>query len=362
MIKRLVAVSVVLAVVAAGALVIAHKKREIAALPTPESPPVPVLTATVKDGSVARVVHTVALVQSDRASTVAAQVPGTVLDVRGREGDRIRKGQLMARIDSRVLQDAVEAARARLSAAESDLVKQQAIFERDSALFSTHDVPRQTFDVSKAQLEASRANMVVARQAYESARTARSYADVTAPYDAIITARQVEPGDIAAAGKPLFMLQVQGHVRMQSKVSQDDLSRLLPGGDVVFSANGQVLAARITRIYPSLDVSRLGMVETELEASPFGLPPGATVAASYSGAAGSGLVVPVSALLQGLQETVVVRVRQGVTEAVPVTITSRTCKDAVVSGRLSPGDVLVIGLPSELMALSNGARVKTSGA
>jgi RND family efflux transporter MFP subunit len=359
--KRIVMVVLLLAVLVAGAMLVVHKRRAIALLPTPASPPVPVATATVKDGSVADTIQTVALVQSDRTSTVAAQVPGAILELRSREGDRVKKGQLIARIDGRVLQDAAEAARARFSAAEEDLIKQQTIFERDKSLNESHDIPRQTFDVSKAQLELSRANKVVARQTYESALTSRTYADVTAPYAGVITARLVEPGDIAAPGKPLFSLQVQGHVRMLSKVSQDVLPRLQIGGAVAFSVNGQTLNARVTRIYPALDVTRLGVVETELEAAPFNLPPGAIVAASYSAAPASGLVVPSMALLQGLKETLVVRVQGGVTEAVPVTVTGRNASEAIVVGALSPGQALVVGLPSELMALSSGSRVVVSG-
>jgi len=361
LIKRIVAVVLILAVVAAGTMIIVHKRRAIAQLPSPDSPPVPVATAIVRDGSVADSIQTVALVQSDRTSTVAAQVPGAIQEVRGREGDRVQKGQVMARIDARVLQDAVEAARARLAAAQEDLIKQQAIFERDRTLFDSHDIPRQTLDISKAQLEASRAAKVVARQAYDSALTSRSYADVTAPYPGVITARMAESGDLATPGKPLFTLQTAGHVRLLSKLSQDMLARVQPGSEVTFSLAGQTVHARVTRIFPSLDATRLGAVETELEAPPFGLPTGATVSASYSARRASGLVVPASALLQGLKETVVVRERNGITEAIPVTVTGRSASDATVEGRLSPGDTLVVGLPSELMALSSGSRVRPSG-
>ena len=359
--KRIVAVVVVLGVLGLGASVIVHKRQAIAALTPPDSPPVPVATATVRDGAVANTLQTVALVQSERTSTVAAQVSGAVLEVRYREGDRVQRGQVLARIDPRVLQDAVASAGARLAAADEDLAKQQAIFARDTALLEKRDISRQAFDVSKAQLEASKAAQEVAHQVLESARTGRSFADVAAPFAGVIAARLVEPGDLAGPGKPLFTLQVSGPVRMLSKVSQDLLARLEPGGAVVFSAEGQTLASTITRIYPSLDASRLGAVETELPAPPFGLPPGATVAASYSAKSQTGLVVPVAALLQGLSETLVVRVRSGRTEAVPVVVSSRSAVDATVRGELAVGDILVLGPPSELMALTSGAHVAPVG-
>ncbi len=359
--KRIVAAVVVIGAVGLGAGVIHQKRRALASLTPPDDPVVAVMTATVRDGAVAHTLQTVALVVSDRSSTVSAQVAGAVLEVRSREGDRVARGQVLARIDGRVLDDAVESARARLAAADEDLAKQQAIFARDSALVESHDIARQAFDISKAQLEAARAAQKVARQALASALTARSYADVTAPYAGVVTARLVEPGDLAAPGKPLFTVQVSGPVRMLSKVSQDLLPLLAPGGSVVFSTGNATAAATIGRIYPSLDASRLAVIETDLPDAPFGLPPGATVAASYAARASAGLVVPSAALLQGLAETVVVRVRDGRTEPVPVVVASRSDADASVRGGLAVGDVVVVGPPSELMALTSGARVSAAG-
>jgi RND family efflux transporter MFP subunit len=361
MIKRILGIVVALVVIALGAGIIHQKRRVLADLPPPENPPVPVVTATVAAGAVADTVQTVALVQSDRAATVAAQVGGTLLEVRLREGAHVKRGQVMARIDPRLLQDAAAAAQARLAAATEDLAKQQAVFTRDAALFGTHDIAQQAFDISKAQLAAAQANRVAAQRALESARTLRSYSDVRAPYDGVVTARLVEPGDLATVGKPLFTMQVPGPVRMLSKLSQELLAGLRAGGAVTFTANGQRLAATTTRIYPALDATHLGGVETELAAAPFGLPAGATVAAAYATTPAAGLVVPSAALLQGLRETLVVRVRDGRTDPVPVTVTGRSATAVTVTGALAPGDVVIVGLPSELMALTAGTRVSPVG-
>ncbi len=77
----------------------------------------------------------------------------------------------MARIDPGVLDDAVQAAQARLAAAREDLAKQQAIFDRDQVLFDNQAIARQAFEVSKAQLEAVRAAEVTAARALASAQT-----------------------------------------------------------------------------------------------------------------------------------------------------------------------------------------------
>ena len=355
--KKALAILIVVVVVIAGAAVIIHKKRALAHLAPPENPPVPVATATVKDGSVGSTVDTVALVVSETAATVSAQVPGSVLEVRFHEGDTVKKGEIMARIDPSVLDDAVQAASARISAAKEDLAKQQAIYDRDKVLFDNQAIAKQALDISGAQLAAVKAAEVGAEKALASTRTYRAYANVPAPYSGVVTARLVEPGDLAAPGKPLYTLQVPGSVKLISKLSQETLAQLKPGDTVTLDAAGQTLAAKTTRLYPALDAAHLGTVETDLPAPPFGLQPGATVTARYAATPSSGLVVPAAALLQGLYETLVVRVKDGKADPVPVSVISESGTQATVRGALAPGDVLATGLPSELMALTAGTPV-----
>lgn len=352
---------IIAAVVVAGGAVIVHKKRALARLAHPATPAVAVTTALVRDGAVGGTLNTVALIESETAATVSAQVSGAILEVRVREGDAVRKGEAMVRIDPRVLDDNAQAAQARLGAAREDLAKQQAIFDRDSVLFVNLAIGSQAFQVSKAQLEAVRAAEVTAARALASAQTLRSYADVPAPYAGVVTARLVEPGDLAVPGKPLIGLQVPGPVRIISKLSQEVLGSLKAGGAVTLTLGDQRMTVRTTRVYPALDAAHLGTVETALRSAPFGLPPGATLAASYATATSRGLVVPTSALLQGLRQTVVIEVKAGKSVSVPVAVVSDNGTAATVRGALVPGDTVVTGLPSELMSLTSGTPVAAQG-
>ena len=364
MTKRLLLVGFAVIVVVLLVLVVVHKKRELAQMPLPANPPIPVRTAAVRDGQANNTVATVALVQSETTATVAAQVPGAILAMRWREGDTVRKGEPMALVDPRTLDDAVQAAQARLAAAEEEYGKQKAIFARDTALLQGGAIAQQAFDISKAQLAAVDAARVAAEKALQSAKVVRSYASVSAPYAGVVTARLAEPGDLAFPGKPLYTIQVPGQVKLLSKLAQDQLAQLRAGDAVTFTSGGTTVAATTTRIYPALDAAHLGSVETMLPCSPFGLPAGATVAASYAAAPAHGLVVPGDALLEGIAATVVVKVEDGAARPVPVAIVRRGDAGAVVTapgGELKPGDTVVVGLPSELMALTAGTRIAAGG-
>ncbi len=301
-----------------------------------------------------------ALVESETSATVAAQVPGAILEMRRREGDPVKKGEVLARIDPRTLDDAVHTAQARLAAAKEDYAKQQAIFERDKVLLDGGAIAQQAFDVSKAQLAAAQAARVTAEKALRSATVVRSFASVAAPYAGVVTARLAEPGDLAAPGKPLFQMQVRGPVKLISKLAQDQLAQLEAGNEVRFESGGRSVVGTISRIYPALDAAHLGSVETRLPRAPFDLPAGATVGARYSTASAEGLVVPEEALLEGMSRTLVVKVEGSAATPVEVTVLSRGDDGVVVAcqgGELKQGDAVVVGLPSELMALTAGTPV-----
>jgi RND family efflux transporter MFP subunit len=271
-----------------------------------------------------------------------------------REGDRVHAGEVLALVDARPLEDAAQAAEARLAAAREALRTQEAVFGRDQALVDGGALSRQAFEVSRAQLEAARASLVGAERSLATARVQRGYASVAAPYGGVVTARLAEPGDLAAPGKPLYTIQRDGGVRVLSKLSQESLRRLTPGGEVAFSWQGEQLVGRTSRIHPALDASHLGTVETVLASAPFGLPAGATVEASYRTPPLPGLVVPAEALVEGLSETLVVKLAERKARPVRVSVAARSTEGAVVSGEIAEGDEVVVGLPSELMALTAG--------
>ena len=361
MTRRNLAILIAGLILAGMALTIALKQRAIARMAPPQAAAVPVQTAQARQGQAGGTLSTVALVEATTSATVAAQVPGTILDVKVQEGDAVRKGQTLATIDARTLEDAVQAAGARLEAARQDLAKQQAVFNRDQTLVNAGAISPQAFELSQAQLASVKAGAISAERAMASVKTQRSFASVPAPYKGVITQKLVNPGDLAVPGKPLFAMEVPGPVKLISKFSQESLAALSKGGEVVFRSGSQVLKARTSLIHPALDATHLGVVETDLAASPFGLPAGATVQAEYRSLPVQGVIVPVTALLEGLEQTLVVKVVQGKAVPTPVTVLVRGEQTAAVSGALVVGDAVVLGLPSELMALTAGTPLQPIG-
>ena len=357
MIRRILVVVAVLLVAGLGARLVIERRRALKELRPPASVPIPVRVSMVREGSLSEALRTVALVQPESLITVSAQAAGAIVDARVREGDRVTRGQVLARIDARTLDDTLTSAQARLSATTEEMSRLEAVHKRDGTLLAGQALSQQAFEAGRSQLEGARAAMVAARRALDSATTARGYAEVRAPLAGTVTTRLVEPGDLATPGKPLFTLQATGGVRLMSRLSQAALGSVAVGSQALFQAGSTSTVGKVTRVFPALDAARLGSVETLLPEAPFGLLPGAVVAVTYEGQPTSGLVVPSLALLQGLDETLVIRVKDGRAEPVPVVVKARAAQEAVVVGPLVAGEVLVVGLPSELMALTAGTAV-----
>ncbi|MBB3228713.1 RND family efflux transporter MFP subunit [Luteibacter sp. Sphag1AF] len=148
-------------------------------------------------------------VTARRSATVSAQVTGILSEVNFEEGDHVRKGQLLARLEDGAFVSSLDGARANLSAANAKMVEigvQRHQLERDStraqALVERKLVSRQTaeqaqsaLDVSDAQLASQRYGVLAAQAAVEMARVNLAYTVVRAPFDGIVTIKSAQVGE-----------------------------------------------------------------------------------------------------------------------------------------------------------------------
>jgi RND family efflux transporter MFP subunit len=207
-----------------------------------------VAIATVHAGSWPLVFEAVGTVQAETASTVAAKLLGTITSVRVREGDRVRQGDVLATIDERqvsaqqrqaeaALAEARQAAHAAHAAREAALAGAElaaATHRRYRDMLAREAVSRQEFDEVDARRRQAQAALVHAEElqkaAGQRARQAEAAlaaahiltgdAAVTAAFDGVVTARMVDPGDLAAPGKPLLHVEQAGSRRVDIAVPE----------------------------------------------------------------------------------------------------------------------------------------------
>ena len=220
-----------------------------------------------------RVVSLPAEVRAERQATLYAKVSGYVKTVLVERGDRVRKGQELAVLESPELDEQVAAARAELTFRRQQL--DRALRLAGSGRVSVQD------------REAAEEAVKVARAALARAEVQRGYQVLRAPFDATVTARFADPGALlpAATGstssaQPLLEVAQLDRLRVALHLGQDDAARVRVGDKVQIQTSPEQPAfeAQISRISKSLDArTRTMLCEIDLPQPPQGLYPGAFV-------------------------------------------------------------------------------------
>ena len=329
---RTTALAVTLLAAVATTAALAAPPAAVAAVtvPTAVVQPAAALAGFVLDGSL----------QPLRQSVVAAQVAGNVLTLAVQAGDRVRAGQLLARIDARDAQAGLQRGDAGVAQADAELRNARVQAERSRELRRQGFVSQAALDVAETQLQAAQAGLQQAQAGRTQAALASGFTAVSAPFDAVVLATHVEAGELATPGRALVTLYAPGALRAVVQVpasraavaaAAQQVELQLPDGRWIVPAKRQAL--------PSTDaVSQTVEWRLDLPAAvqgglPAGLQPGQNVRvrfsgapvgapagtdATASGAAAQRLVVPASAVLRRGELTAVyaVQERQFVLKAV----------------------------------------------
>lgn len=277
-----------------------------------------------------------ATIEGDPQGTqvVSAAIAGRVVALNRNLGQSVGRGQTLAVIESREaaqLKGEVEASRARLALANSNLAREQ-------RLFSQRVSPEQ-------DLIAARTAAIEARIAYQQAQGQVSAAGggggglnrlgITAPIGGQIIARPVVLGQTVAADAELFRIANLGQVSLSLNLQPADAGRVKPGNVVMVSAPGRQASARVTFVSPALDpqtrqVPVIASLDNRGGQWRVGEPVKASVQLS-GGGGGKTVRVPASALQTVEGKTVVfVRTREGF-QATPVTVGDNAGETVVIT-------------------------------
>jgi membrane fusion protein, multidrug efflux system len=196
------------------------------------------------------------VVEALRQTVVSAQVPGAVVAVQAKAGDRVKAGQVLLRLDARAAEQQAGAAAAQVQAARAQHEAATREFERQKQLFQKNYISQAALDRAEAQYKSAQAQAAAQLAAAGAARTESGFYVVKAPYDGIVAAVAVVLGDMAMPGKPLLTVYDPAALRVSAAVPQSAARRLaatpaaapqaeLPGSAVerIMPAHWQVLPA-----------------------------------------------------------------------------------------------------------------------
>jgi RND family efflux transporter MFP subunit len=205
-----------------------------------------------------------------------SRVTGYVSDFAIDRGDRVRKGQTVARIDVPEMPGLLEHARAVIASAEADLAGRRARDQRLRAAANTSRdaVAATQLEESAAALDEARGRLTAAQADLRRLEALDRDATLVAPFDAIVTNRFVDPGALVEAGTsskshvPLVTLEALDTIRVFVDVPEPNVAAVQPGTAVRLEARalrGRAFEGRVSRVSSSLDLSTRTMrVEIDL--------------------------------------------------------------------------------------------------
>lgn len=163
------------------------------------------------------------VVEAVRQTTLAAQVPGAVLELAVQVGDRVRAGQVLLRIDARSADQGAAASDAQVQAARAALDVATREYGRQQKLRDKQYISQGALDQAEAQFKATRAQVAAHVAQAGAARTQTGLHTVRAPYAGVVSEVPVQLGDMAMPGRALVTLYDPGALRVTAAVPQSAL-------------------------------------------------------------------------------------------------------------------------------------------
>ena len=193
------------------------------------------------------------VVVSDQRVMISSRMSGYIREILVREGDRVKAGQLLFRIDPVDARQAYEQALAHLKDAEADL-------RRYRSLLADHAVSRQQFEKIKLRYDVARSKLVQAENQLQ-------YAEVKAPVSGVVVEKRASAGDLAAPGRPVLVLENPSQLLVETHVSEQFIDRLHEGdpAEVWVPGTDSRIDGRIRQIVDAADpVTHLFLVKVAI--------------------------------------------------------------------------------------------------
>ncbi len=243
------------------------------------------------------------VVEAVRQTVVAAQVPGAVVALHVRAGDKVHAGQVLMRIDARAADQTAAAGAAQARAARAAMEVATRELQRDQQLFAQGYISQAALDRADAQFKTVQAEASAQLANAQAAMTQSDFHVVRAPYAGVVANVSVTLGDMAMPGKPLLTLYDPNALRVTATIPQSVVAEaggsLAPQAEIPGAMAGLLRPVRV-QLLPTVDATS-HTLELRLDLPPdTNAVPGMYARARLAGigAGESRLFVPAQALVR----------------------------------------------------------------
>jgi RND family efflux transporter MFP subunit len=314
----------------------------------------PVRTITVEKRSASTPVTLTGRIEAVNEAALGFRIAGRVIENNLKLGQRVAPGEVLARLDPRDELNALRSARANLAAAQGQLTRARAHFERQKFLLERDVVSRAVFDDAKQRLTTAQSQVDATEAQFKVAKDLVSFTDLKADASGLVTAIGQRAGEFVQPGQMIVRLAREAGRDAVFDVAAQ-LIRLVPADpEVTVSLTDDPSVAahgRVREVAPQADpVTRTFKVKVGLIDPPPAMRLGATVAGSMWPDAVAGIEIPATALITSDEQpavwivdpsTLTVSLRK-------IEVQQRGLATVAVSHGLKPGEIVAVAGVREL--------------
>lgn len=207
-----------------------------------KSDAVPVEVASASRRSISANYAGTATLEAPGEAQVVAKTSGVMVQLLAEEGDQVKAGQVLARIDP-------EKARLELDRAKANMDKLDNNYRRSKQLLAEKLVSADASDQIRYDLESARAS-------YNLAQLELSYTNITAPISGVVAQRMIKPGNLIALNAPVFRIVNTSHLEAVLNVPEQEMATLHAGQSLHMAVDalpGQAFDGKVDRVSPVVD-------------------------------------------------------------------------------------------------------------
>lgn len=298
---------------------------------------------------------------AEREAMIRAEVGGPILSVLAEQGQPVKKGAVLARIDDTSLRDQYLSTRAAVRTASENLQNARRNTERTTRLAAAGAVADRELEQSRVSATSAEGAVADAQARLSMAQRQLSKTTITAPFSGVVSERQANAGDVVSPGTALFTVIDPASMRLEASVPADQLGALKVGSTVQFAVNGfgdRHFEGKIQRINPAVDPAT-GQIRILVSIPNTGqtLAGGLFAQGRVATQSERGLSVPISAVDERGASPMVLRLKASRVERVPVELGIRDeiGERVQVKSGVAAGDTVLLG---SAQGLSDGAVVR----
>lgn len=210
---------------------------------------------TVERGNIRSTVSATGTLNAVTTVSVGTQVSGQITELLVDFNDHVKKGQLLARVDPTLAQQAVTDAQANLEKAQAQEIQASSEYQRNRELTRQGLVAKSAYEVAQANARVSAAGVKSGRVALDRARQNLSYTNIYAPIDGVVVARNVDQGQTVAASlaaPELFRIANDlSQMQILAQVGESDIAQIAEGQTVEFTVQalqGQTFKGSVKQV------------------------------------------------------------------------------------------------------------------